>query len=497
MFLIVLLLVGCTQDESKVEEFRLPDLTNKTKEEVEEIFDDAPVTVVFKDIESIDVPKGLFIEYGNDLEANELVPYGSFIYICFSSGIEKIILPDLAGKSKLDIITIFENYNLVVSFNYVDSELKQDSFISYGEGFSIGMEVEENASIVVNISKEYVLLPNLMGKNKSEIESILSHFNISVDYRYQDSSSIGDDLFIKYDDGLEVGSKVYINSNITIIISKYINEINLPDLTGLTKSEIINRCDELDIICEFVLEETPLIDKDEFIRYRDYDINDRVNRNNTIYIVISKGPSIYFQVLDLYYDGPRIDPKYYNVDPINPRGGYFEVSLMSCIDGDTAKFDYPSFIEPYVSDGESVRFLNMDTEETYPNAEEWGFPAKFYTCDLLENAESIIIQTDPDDELQDHYGRLLSWIWIVPEGTELRENKTEYDIDQYELINYKIIQQGLARVAYLYGAGKMKYNNKSYTDWMYQAENYAKNNGLGQWGSLLDPYWDYKNNRPK
>ena len=95
------------------------------------------------------------------------------------------------------------------------------------------------------------------------------------------------------------------------------------------------------------------------------------------------------------------------------------------------------------------------------------------------------IQTkDPNDGLIDNedYRRLLSWVWIQLPGEE-----------DYYLLNYMVVIQGLAQVKYEYGSGEtISYVEFTYNEWMHIAEDFAILNELGQWGDLLDPYWNYE-----
>ncbi len=182
-----------------------------------------------------------------------------------------------------------------------------------------------------------------------------------------------------------------------------------------------------------------------------------------------------------------MDESFSLIDPVDPRGGYFEVTLINCIDGDTAKFNYPQIIYDAIPNfSNNTRFLNMDTEETYGTPEEWGKPGSNYTCDLLTSAESIVLQTDPNDGLIDNedYRRLLAWIWVQLPGEE-----------EYYLLNYMVVVQGLAQVKYEFGSGEtISYGDYTYNEWMHIAEDYAIENNLGQFGNLLDPYWNYELN---
>ncbi|MFW5913569.1 MAG: thermonuclease family protein [Bacillota bacterium] len=210
----------------------------------------------------------------------------------------------------------------------------------------------------------------------------------------------------------------------------------------------------------------------------------------------SEETSYYFPE-DLSYDGPRLKDEFETMDLYTEEGGEttggggsFDSALDDCIDGDTAIFDYPTEIDTRIeSDTPSTRFLNVDTPETYDgNRQEWGKSASEYVCDELENAEAITLQTDPGDDLTGDYGRLLAWIWYIPEGK-----------NDFELMNYNTVRQGLGEVAYLYGAGETDvttYDGTTYTEWMFEAEDDAIENDRGMHGGLKDYYWDYENDEP-
>ncbi len=294
--------------------------------------------------------------------------------------------------------------------------------------------------------------------------------------------------------------KIILSSLIVIVLliagceSNSANEITLPNLDGYKKEEIVEKFEELGVEIYFVYNKaTSLEDSDIFIGYGQFFLaGDQFSKTGELPIIIYdtyEDLSDYFFYVEIPYDGPYLDMQEFgNIDPIDPRGGYFTVDNPDCTDGDTAVFDYPSEIYQLIESGaKSTRFLNMDTPETYyPEEAEWGKPASLYTCQLLNEAENIIIQTDPGDELLGNYGRLLGWIWIQFEGEE-----------EFYLLNYMVVRQGLAQVAYEYGAGEtISFGDYTYNEWMHLAEDRARADHYGQWGDLLDYYWDYQNESP-
>jgi endonuclease YncB( thermonuclease family) len=209
----------------------------------------------------------------------------------------------------------------------------------------------------------------------------------------------------------------------------------------------------------------------------------------------SSAAAEYFYPVDIPYDGFRIDPMYVESDTFYEtiqgvnwgNGGAFPVEynpplgIGRCIDGDTTVFGFPNDVANLIqSNPKRVRYLNIDTPETSGTPEPWGLLAKEYACDRLLDAHSILIQTDPGDKLLDPYGRLLGWVWIQPTVN-----------DAYELLNYWLVRQGLAEVKYLFGAGETQatvYENKTYTEWMYIAQERAEADGYGMHSTLRDPY---------
>jgi len=286
-----------------------------------------------------------------------------------------------------------------------------------------------------------------------------------------------------------------------VIITACSSEPSLPDLEGMTRDEIEETLNDEGWEVNFNVRSA--ITKDESYMFVEYG---QILENQDFVTVIISGevfdPDLYFEPIDMDYDGPKLeshyfDEPYYTYDDEEDvyigGGGAFEVTYdqSGCIDGDTTVFTYPEEIyERIESNTPSVRYLNMDTTETWPpgEEEEWGQPATQYVCDVLDDAYNIVLQTDPGDNLLGNYGRLLAWVWVQPsEG------------DEYELLNYNIVRQGLANVAFEFGAGETDatiYDDIRYNEWMHIAEDRAEEDELGMYGDLLDPYWDYDNDQP-
>lgn len=131
----------------------------------------------------------------------------------------------------------------------------------------------------------------------------------------------------------------------------------------------------------------------------------------------------------------------------------YNVKLSKCVDGDTARFILKK-------EEIKARFLAIDTPESVHPTKEvqpFGKEASEYTCNKLKNAKEIMIEYDPDSDKTDKYKRHLVWVYV--------DNK---------LLQEDLIEQGYAKVAYLYG----KYQ---YTDDLKKVESIAKESKKGIW----------------
>ncbi len=108
-----------------------------------------------------------------------------------------------------------------------------------------------------------------------------------------------------------------------------------------------------------------------------------------------------------------------------------EAKVKIFIDGDTTHF----YVEGWNSENlYKARYAAVNTPESTGQLEPWGKKAANFTRSKLENATSIIIESDGTDWEPDSTGdRYLSWIWYKAP-----------DSDTYRNLNLELLQEGLA-----------------------------------------------------
>lgn len=108
-----------------------------------------------------------------------------------------------------------------------------------------------------------------------------------------------------------------------------------------------------------------------------------------------------------------------------------ELEVKMFIDGDTTHF----WCDGWGTDNIfKARYAAVNTPESTGKIEPWGKKAANFTRSKLENAASIVIESDGDDWAPDSTGdRYLSWVWYKAK-----------DSDTYRNLNLELLQNGLA-----------------------------------------------------
>lgn len=87
---------------------------------------------------------------------------------------------------------------------------------------------------------------------------------------------------------------------------------------------------------------------------------------------------------------------------------YRVVEVVKVVDGDTCDVLLDVGFSTYIR--KRLRFLGIDTWETRGDERELGLIAKARLEELLNNADSVYVQTEMD--AKGKYGRVLAWLWV-------------------------------------------------------------------------------------
>ena len=236
-------------------------------------------------------------------------------------------------------------------------------------------------------------------------------------------------------------------------------KIELPDLNGMNIEGISNTLDSKNI--DYVLKTTTDTIYDEskcgtFVKYNgELKAGDKIDSNYQVFVYTTP-LAITYKVSDQVKLTKDYKGKSFLDDGIG------EVTLDRAIDGDTAWF--------YDQNGTKikVRFLGIDTPESTREKEAWGKAASTFTRNKLQNAHTIVLESQ--GPRQETYGRYLGFVWV--DGV---------------LLNLELVENCYTPAALSDGP---------YEEYFMDAMMHAKKTGRRVWGEI-DPNYDYNRHQFK
>ncbi len=213
----------------------------------------------------------------------------------------------------------------------------------------------------------------------------------------------------KREDKYEVNtdfSYLYDSTGFEFDVSPYIvneNEIILPDLSNYSRGEIKYILDKLGVLYSFEFSHSIIRseeDLNKFVSYSEpYKAGDTIKKDKFVYVYTTE-LALTHNVHDLLK--MDLDYEYSNF----VYNGLGEVSLIRCIDGDTAWFK-----DKVTGDEIKLRFLCINTTESTIEHDPWGKAASNFTKNILTNAKTIVLESEEYNR-KDVYGRYLGYVWV-------------------------------------------------------------------------------------
>ena len=166
------------------------------------------------------------------------------IKLVISKG-KEISVPDLEKMNTTEISKWATNNNVKIKYESVyDKEVETGKIIKVS--IPEGTKIEENTTITITISLGSIIMPEVTNISDFKIWANSNNINFQENYEY--STTIKKDELIKVTP--EKGTKITENDTIILTISKG-KSVTIPNLIGLTKNEITNKCKNISLSCTF------------------------------------------------------------------------------------------------------------------------------------------------------------------------------------------------------------------------------------------------------
>ncbi len=129
---------------------KVPKVAGMKKEDAIKALEEIGLIVEIEEENSKKVEEGYVVK--QDIEANKEVNAGSTIIITVSTGVNKISVPTLTGKTEADARKAIENVKLKVSVNYEYDSSKEEGIV-LKQDIESGNTVEEGTTVTITVNK--------------------------------------------------------------------------------------------------------------------------------------------------------------------------------------------------------------------------------------------------------------------------------------------------------------------------------------------------------
>jgi beta-lactam-binding protein with PASTA domain len=269
-------------DELGFEEVKLADFTGMSKFRIEFYMKQNQLNYEF----DYDFSKKIKKDYGvsQSIVAGDTVKINDeTIKVTLSKG-PKIKVPDLLSYSITDITewAIKNKVKLVFSDKYDDS-VDEDEIISVS--YDKGSIIEQGTTIDVVLSRGKLKMKKFDSLN--DFYEWADKYEISYEEKHEFSDSVSQGEVISY--SYKSGDTIKNNDTIIVTISDG-KKCEVPNLKGLTKSEVISKLDKLGLNYSFVYKNSNDVSKDKVIS-QSISAGSEVSSNITITVTLSNGKS--------------------------------------------------------------------------------------------------------------------------------------------------------------------------------------------------------------
>ena len=295
LVLISIFAVSCEDTDNPVDtRVTLLDLVGKTEEEIENIYENIDLNIVFIYVETNDVNPGLFIRYRGGYITGNQVASGTEIRIEIAKAFDtSFMLLDLTGSTQTQISALYQSIDLILVFETIQTNsITAGRFVEY-VGYEAGDSVELGSTITIliaiaeDIINTDITLIDLIGKTEEEITTLYENSELTLIFESVETNDVNPGLFIRYR-GYSAGNEVPTGSTITIEIAiAKDNRIELLDLAGKTQAQIIFSYQGIQVTLIFQTVQTNSITSGRFVEYADYEIGDLVESGSTIIVLLA------------------------------------------------------------------------------------------------------------------------------------------------------------------------------------------------------------------
>ncbi|MDO4888360.1 MAG: Stk1 family PASTA domain-containing Ser/Thr kinase [Actinomycetaceae bacterium] len=218
----------------------VPNVAGQTYDQASAKLEQSGLKATRQEAYSDTVPAGSVIS--TKPRAGQRIHPSKAVSVTVSLGVEQVVVPGVVGATGDDARRTLESSRLTVKTTEEYSD-------SVGEGVVISQSVEPNTKVdhhtevTISVSKgrEPATVPDVVGKKESAATSAIEKAGLKVERKEEYSDSVDEGVVISQTP--EQGS-AYKNDTVTITVSRGPEQVEVPWVVGLSRSEARSKLEE-------------------------------------------------------------------------------------------------------------------------------------------------------------------------------------------------------------------------------------------------------------
>ena len=212
---------------------------------------------------------------------------GIIITVVSCNNAKYTIVPNVIGNTKQEAIKLLDASEIKYSFKYENSNtINEDCVIRQSE--IADSKIEKGSTIILTISQgKKIIAPDLVGMTENEAKELLKKCNLKLlveKRKYSDK--IKKDKIISQ--GTKSGTVLQKGDTITVIVSKGVEMISVPNVVGLSKEDAKVKISNSKLKYKTAYEYSSSVAKGKVIK-QNVSSGKKVKKNTTVTITVSKG----------------------------------------------------------------------------------------------------------------------------------------------------------------------------------------------------------------
>ncbi len=212
---------GATQVE-------VPDVVGQQVDPAKSLLEEKGFHVTTNPAQS-DQPEGQVLD--QDPGANTRVDEGSTVTLKVSAGPQTVAVPDVVGKMQEEADSLLSDKGFVVVPQPAESDQPEGTVFDQDPDANAQAAQGSTVTIKVSSGPGTVALPDVTGKSEADARNQLNGFNVQT--RQEASNDVEQGKVIRTEPA--AGSQVAPGSQVTLVISSGPQQVQVPQVTGLTE----------------------------------------------------------------------------------------------------------------------------------------------------------------------------------------------------------------------------------------------------------------------